>query len=423
MVSSRETTPTATASPTPRRRRPQPTLLTRTPDPLWSSLRGANQQITIDWNGEPGKVYELRASHDLSPQSWQTALEITGAGEPVSWTVPTDGTQGSFFRLGISDPDSDGDTLTDWEERLLGFNPENSQSRRLWQTTDDEQVAALWDDPSTVTVGVIDAEMREDWPDPAVFVIRRSGGLQPITVNFTLTGTATRETDYTTVPGNQIQIPLGAREIRLPLTPGDDALVEGSENILLTVTGGASYSLGSTTTATATITDAATLPGPEEAARFLIQSAFGPEQDSAADPDMIPENVEEVMSMGLEAWIDDQIARPVGLLQPWVDWVSEQSGQPGFNLYGNWKQFSWWGRAMGSPKLRPDATSDQLPDPLRQRVAFALSEISSSPTVPSTSPSSSVASRTTTTSWSPTPSATTRISSTTSPPIRRWACT
>jgi len=36
---------------------------------------------------------------------------------------------------------------------------------------------------------------------------------------------------------------------------------------------------------------------------------------------------------------------------------------------------AWWGRAMGLPKLRPDATEEQLPDPLRQRVGFALSQI------------------------------------------------
>lgn len=30
---------------------------------------------------------------------------------------------------------------------------------------------------------------------------------------------------------------------------------------------------------------------------------------------------------------------------------------------------------MGLPKLRPDAVTSQLPDPLRQRVGFALSQI------------------------------------------------
>jgi len=56
-----------------------------------------------------------------------------------------------------------------------------------------------------------------------------------------------------------------------------------------------------------------------------------------------------------------------------VDWAAVNA--EAIQLYGNWKEFSWWGRAMGSPKLRPDSPTTQLPDPLRQRVAFALSEI------------------------------------------------
>lgn len=331
--------------------------------------------VSVTWDGFAGKSYELWVRQDLDAGNWLLATNPVGAGEAISWTIPTAALDHSFFRLGISDPDSDGDTLTDWEERLLGFNPGNTQSQRLWQTTDDEQVVALWDDPSTVTVGVIDAEMREDWPDPAVFAIRRSGGLQPITVNFTLTGTATRGTDYTTLPGNQIRIPFGAREVWIKLAPTMDLPAEAPESAVLTLSPGGDYSLGSPIQATATISNSSGFPTEEAAARFLLQAAFGPNRDNPSDSDAIPENIESVMNVNFDGWISSQFGMPLGLLQPWVDWASEQSNQPGFNLHGNWKQFSWWGRAMGSPKLRPDAANSQLPDPLRQRIAFALSEI------------------------------------------------
>lgn len=350
-----------------------PLQSTSRPSLVLASLPG--DLVSVGWEGFAGKSYELWVRQDLDAGNWLLATEITGADEAISWAVPVAALDHSFFRLGVSDPDTDSDTLTDWEERLLGYNPDNNQTFRLWNTTDSQQVAALWDDPSTVTVGLIDADTREDWPDPALFVIRRSGGLQALTVNFTLTGSATRNTDYTTIPGNQVLFPLGAREVVVAVNASDDGIADDGETVILTITGGSGYSLGSTTSATATIANASGLPGPEESARFLIQAAFGPDQDSNSDPDILPENVEEVMAMGFEAWIADQIARPVGLLQPWVDWVSDESSQPGFNLHGNWKQFSWWGRAMGSPKLRPDAPAPQLPDPLRQRVAFALSEI------------------------------------------------
>lgn len=79
------------------------------------------------------------------------------------------------------------------------------------------------------------------------------------------------------------------------------------------------------------------------------------------------------MGMGIEAWIDDQLARPVGTLLPMVQWQDEQPGSA--EIYNDRKMNAWWGRAMGLPKLRPDAPTDQLPDPLRQRVGFALSQI------------------------------------------------
>ena len=76
--------------------------------------------------------------------------------------------------------------------------------------------------------------------------------------------------------------------------------------------------------------------------------------------------------MGFSAWIDDQLARPIGYLLPMVQWQNEQP--PSAEIYNDRKQNAWWGRAMSLPKLRPDGPT-QLPDPLRQRVAYALSEI------------------------------------------------
>jgi uncharacterized protein (DUF1800 family) len=114
----------------------------------------------------------------------------------------------------------------------------------------------------------------------------------------------------------------------------------------------------------------ATPPSAKEAARFMVQAAFGPDQDSTNDVDQIPENVEEVIAMGFEAWIDDQFTRPVGLLQPFTEYAPANIAQ----FYIDPKQAAWWNRAMGVPTLVPGGPS-QLPDPLRQRLAYALSQI------------------------------------------------
>jgi uncharacterized protein (DUF1800 family) len=228
---------------------------------------------------------------------------------------------------------------------------------------------------SVITVAALDPDMSERWPDPGLVAIRRSGGLKPITVNLAFGGTATLGADYTASVTNSIVVPLGVREVWVQFYPiADTNDAEPTETITVTALSGTGYSVGASNVATVTLANETATSGPsaKAAARFLLQAAFGPDQDDS-DADGIPENVEEVMTLGFEGWIDDQFNRPIGYLQPWVDWAEVNA--EGMQLYGNWKEFSWWGRVMGSPKLRPDTNTTQLPDPLRQRIAFALSEI------------------------------------------------
>ncbi|MBB5032000.1 DUF1800 domain-containing protein [Prosthecobacter vanneervenii] len=334
---------------------------------------GVAGQVHLSWPSAAGKNYAIYGSPDLNPANYTLMSTVSGDGSNIA--TPFDASTHSrwFFKLAIADVDSDLDGLTDWEEMQLGFNPALNHSDRN-DTADLSRVQSTLTAASTITVGLIDGDMREDWPDKGVVVIRRSGGLRPLTVNLTLTGTATRNTDYTTnIASTQIVLPMGARETWVELTPVNDASAEGVETIVVTAIAGSGYSLGSVNNATVTLGDASSLPCAKEAARFLIQAAFGPDQDDAADADIIPENVEALMAQGLEAWIDDQFTRPIGYIQPYTNWALQYAN--GLELYGNYKEHAWWERAMGVPKLRPDSATTQLPDPLRQRVAFALSEI------------------------------------------------
>lgn len=328
----------------------------------------------ITWSGLLGKRYTLLEG--LSPSAMLPAGDVmTGTGGGM--TLALNGAVAPrFFRMKIDDTDSDGDGVNDWEELTLGFRPDTNRTDRYSQT-DSQRVTSGLTAANTLTVSVYDPECSERWPDPAVIVLRRSGGLQPLTVGFSLSGSATPGSDYQkSIPGNAATFSAGQREVFVeiqPIADADDG--EGDETVVLTVDAGAGYSLGSTVSGSVMIRNetAASNPSAKAAARFLIQAAFGPDQDSDADGDQIPENVEEVMAMGFEAWIDDQLTRPVGYLRPMVQWQNEQPGSA--EIYNDRKQNAWWGRAMGLPKLRPDAVTTQLPDPLRQRVAFALSQI------------------------------------------------
>ncbi len=226
----------------------------------------------------------------------------------------------------------------------------------------------------TVKVILIDGDMREDWPDRGCVAFHRESNSGPLTVNYAVTGSATRGVDYQMPAGNSITIPDGDREAWLEFTPLTDALNESTESITVTLQAGPGYAASANSalrSAKLTLGNASAKPCAKAAVRFLYQAAFGPDADSPADADLIPQNAQRVMTMGFDNWITDQFARPVGLHQPYIDYVNRvTSGR----AYGDTKSVSWWNRAMEVPSLYPGAKS-QLSDVLRQRVAFAFSEI------------------------------------------------
>ena len=330
----------------------------------------------LKWPSLAGKRYAIQSSGNLA--SW-TAVQtnIAGSGATLSWPLAPSGGR-EFFKIVASDTDTDSDGVSDWEELTVGFDPATDRTGRFSQT-DSQRVTAGLSAANTITVSVYDDSCSERWPDPAILVLRRSGGLQPVTVNLSFGGSA-GAADYTRSPGgNSVSFAPGQKEAFIKISPVLDAEdSETTETIVVTALAGSGYTVGAANTGTVSILNQPATSGPsaKEAARFLIQAGFGPDQDSADDPDQIPENVEQVMAMGIEAWIDDQLTRPIGHLTPMMEWQRElMASDPDHRLWNNRKMNAWWGRAMGLPKLRPDASSEQLPDPLRQRVAFALSQI------------------------------------------------
>jgi uncharacterized protein (DUF1800 family) len=337
--------------------------------------REAPAVFRFQWHGVAGKRYTLLGSESLLAESWSgvaSGISGRGTGEEL---VLASGKARRFFRMNIADQDTDGDGFSDADERLVGFDPETDRTGRYAQL-DATRIAAGLSAASVITVSVYDDTAAERWPDPVLFTVRRNGGLQPLTVNFSLTGTAARGTDYTTITGNTVHFAPGQREVFLEAVPVPDAEdAEPAETIVLTALAGSGYQVGAQITAAATLLNqpAASGPSAKEAARFLIQAAFGPDQDSEADGDQIPENVEELMTWGFDAWLNDQFTRPVGRLQPFVEWA--EANEQALQIYNDTKQDAWWNRAMGVPRLRPDAAATQLPDPLRQRIGYCLSQI------------------------------------------------
>ncbi len=325
--------------------------------------------LDLDWPARAAKRYHVETSPDLV--TWTRVATFTGADATLATSLPADGAPRRFTRVVAEELDADADGLTDWEERTAGTNPARMFSEGLGsnpttpttsnpRVTDFERVRdALIAATNTVTIFAADPAMAENWPDPGVIVVRRTGRLDPVTVNLTLGGTATTGFDYATPPSLGVTIPYGADEATLSLAPLADALTEGDEFIVATLAPGTGYTLGTTTTATLSITDAADGRVAEKAAaRFLTQATFGP----------TPAELTRVRDLGFAAWVDAQVLRPVNLHLPIVQvWQFELNPTTSTDFVGvEHRMEAWWRQTM-----RDDVASD----PLRQRVAFALGQI------------------------------------------------
>jgi Calx-beta domain-containing protein len=110
------------------------------------------------------------------------------------------------------------------------------------------------DDEPTVTITATDAAAAEP-SDPGTFTVTRTGDTAAsLTVFYTVSGTATNGTDYTTLPGS-VTIAAGQNSATITVGPIDDVLVEGAETVIVTLVGTANYSVGSPSDATVTIAD------------------------------------------------------------------------------------------------------------------------------------------------------------------------
>jgi subtilase family serine protease len=86
----------------------------------------------------------------------------------------------------------------------------------------------------------------------AITFSRGTAGSTPVTVRYLIGGTATQTADYTTLAGSAT-IPQGATSVTVPIVPLDDAVVETNESVILTLTQGSGYVIGTPASATVTI--------------------------------------------------------------------------------------------------------------------------------------------------------------------------
>lgn len=96
-----------------------------------------------------------------------------------------------------------------------------------------------------------------------VFTITLTGTVAPASVNFTVTGTATDGTDYTSIASPLAAPVIGGNTINVDSSTLDDFVGEGAETVILTIDAGTGYDVGTANTATVTIQDNDGTAGPD----------------------------------------------------------------------------------------------------------------------------------------------------------------
>ena len=104
-----------------------------------------------------------------------------------------------------------------------------------------------------VSISATDATATEAGPTTGQYTVTRSAAnSMALTVTFSVGGTATSGSDFTSI-GASVTIPAGATSATITVTPINDTAVESDETVVVTLSANAAYTVGSSSSATITI--------------------------------------------------------------------------------------------------------------------------------------------------------------------------
>jgi hypothetical protein len=216
----------------------------------------------------PGKVYTLWSITDWVNASWVIETNVEPLSGPSITLNGTVGPMMKFYRVGISDTNSDGTGLmNDWEKFQLGLNITNAYSNGQQDIngsplSDYAYATNTLASQNIVTIAASDSAATQ--PDlgqkstaTGQFTITRGGfPLDNIIVNLGAggpgTGFAVSGTDYSTLPAS-VFLPVGVSSVSLTLTPLADTSLAAPVIAQLEVLPGANYTVGAQSNAAVVI--------------------------------------------------------------------------------------------------------------------------------------------------------------------------
>lgn len=323
---------------------------------------GVNDGVEVNYASDPLSAADKPAGFTFTGN----VADLDGDGLSDAWTLWA----GGLPRNPAAD--SDGDGMTNLEESQAGTNPDDASSRfDLTGTRIPAGFELTWPDlPYKVHAVEVGTDNLAAW-NPVSGTQTVAGGMRHQTIPLPqLIGQAfyratanPKDTDGDGVEDWAEALVLGSsttstNSAAQTITRANGQPLHGDAVALLERMQGAA-SAGGTPGTSAPATPSAT-----NAARFLMQASFGP----------VPQDIAQVRALGYAGWIDQQIALPASKLTPYIKQIKADAAGPRIDPTYNFNELDSFvfGNNMTTPFAR-NAVGE--PDQLRQRVAFALSQI------------------------------------------------
>jgi Ca2+-binding RTX toxin-like protein len=228
----------------------------------------------------------------------------------------------------------------------------------------------------TITLAVLPSTVIEDGTTNLIYIFTRTGATtNPLTVSYSITGTA-NSSDYTgATPGTGKTITFGAGSSTAILTidPTADTTVESDETVALTLASGTGYNVGTTTAVTGTIlNDDSTNPIFNYNGSQYTLTSYGTWQEAQAQAQSLGGNLVTINNQAEQDWLVSTFGVNQTLWIGLTDEVTEGtfkwvSGE--ISTYTNWlpgEPNNGWGGEdyvemnFGSPGKWNDSSSNQF---------------------------------------------------------------
>ncbi|NCR99411.1 MAG: hypothetical protein GPJ32_16725 [Microcystis aeruginosa L311-01] len=213
-----------------------------------------NYSQRLDLRTTRGVFVDVNASLNTSTRvlTWTFIAIDPTTGNPANITTqgflpPNDANGSGTGFVGYSiQPKANNPTNTRIDAQAsITLNTQTIQTNPVFNTVGD----------TSVTLAVSPASVTEDGTANLIYTFTRSGVLtNALTVNYTLGGTATLNTDYTrSGTNNTVTFAANSTTAKVTVDPTADTTVETDETVILTLASGTGYTIGTTTPVTGTI--------------------------------------------------------------------------------------------------------------------------------------------------------------------------